>query len=90
MKVDHVLDKLYKQVESDDDDFCNLKRSKVIHDEYTLQMLKWWLNTPRNVVAKERFYNEYRKSKSKKSHLTNHNRSRRRSNPITTRGKRVL
>lgn len=38
MQVDHVLDKLYKQVESDDDDFFNLQHSKVIHDEHTLQI----------------------------------------------------
>ena len=37
MHVDHVLDKLYKQVESDDDDVLNL-RYKVIHDKHTLQI----------------------------------------------------
>ena len=34
MQVDHVLDKLYKQVESDDDNFLNLQRPKVIHDKH--------------------------------------------------------
>lgn len=38
MHVDHVLDKLYKQVESDDDDFLNLQRYKAIHDKHTLQI----------------------------------------------------
>ena len=38
MQVDHVLDKLYKQVESDDDDFGNLQRCKAIHGEHTLQI----------------------------------------------------
>lgn len=34
MQVDYVFDKLYKQVELDDDDFFNLQYFKVIYDEY--------------------------------------------------------
>lgn len=75
MQVDHVLDKLYKQVESDDDDFFNLQHSKVIHDEHTLQISLTNIKTMA-YCARERLSNEHWKNKSKKSNLTNHNRIR--------------
>lgn len=75
MQVDHVLDKLYKQVESDDDDFFNLQHSKVVHDEHTLQISLTNIKTMA-YCARERLSNEHWKNKSKKSNLTNHNRIR--------------
>lgn len=58
MQVDHVLDKLYKQVESDDDDFFNLQHSKVIHDEHTLQISLTNIKTMA-YCARKRLSNEH-------------------------------